>query len=552
MLRRVPLLAVLALALTAMAAVAAVGGERGSGGAWDPPETEETPTPRPEPACPDRHPDWRAAQTVMGVEVQADPQCQPDNPKLVASFVKGTNHVNQTTLDDLALHEEAVEKCCDRDGDGDPDVINITIEALEINGFHLESDDLASPYHIAPGIHPTFWTFAPKSTIDHAGEAFRDIARQPSPPMRVEVGDEVHLTLENTHYFPHTVHLHGVDHAFQNEDGEGNDGVPDVSEAPIRPGEERTYEFTPRQVGTMFYHCHVQPDVHVAMGLTGILRVEEERDNNTVQTFNPGAGLVRHPAEGVSEDHDRQYDYHYQNVDKQLHEIPQQRNDPRELAREMHRTYDSTERDADYFLLNGRSFPYTARESNIVIDEGESALVHMVSGGEDTHSIHTHGHKPTIVAKDGVPLEEPVQRDVFTMTAAQRLDIVINATNNGLDSYGPGTWFMHDHREEATTTDGINPGGDISMVVYEDRMNETTAMPEHAGSWDLLFTDEYYEGEIPVFADLGMPWIHGDVANASDEDEDRSTLPVATGPVVALSLLAAGLAHTRTRGGERS
>jgi FtsP/CotA-like multicopper oxidase with cupredoxin domain len=552
MVRHTPLLLLIGLCLAAGTALAAVGGERGTGGEWDPPATQETDIPRPEPQCPNEHPGWREAQTVMGVPMQSDPHCQPDNPELVAAFVKGTNHVNQSTLDELALNEEAVEKCCDRDGDGDPDVVNITIEALEINGFHLKSDDLATPYNIAPGIHPTFWSFAPKSTIDHAGEAFRDIARQPSPPMRVEAGDEVNLELENTHYFPHTVHLHGVDHGFQDADGEGNDGVPGVSEAPVRPGENRTYNFQPRQAGTMFYHCHVQPDVHVAMGLTGILRVEEERDNNTVQTFNPGAGLVRHPAEGVKEDHDRQYDYHYQNVDKELHEIPQKLNDPRELAREMHREYDSTGRDADYFLLNGRSFPYTARESNIVLAEDETALVHMLSGGEDTHSIHTHGHKPTIVAKDGVRLEEPVQRDVFSLTAAQRLDIVINGTDNGLDSYGQGTWFMHDHREEATTTDGINPGGDISMITYESYWNETTNMPEHQGSWDLLFTPEYYEGQIPVFQDLGMPSIFGDVAQTDDADSQDGTLPIPIGPLAPVALLAAGgLARRRLGGGDR-
>jgi FtsP/CotA-like multicopper oxidase with cupredoxin domain len=544
--RQASLLLVVALVVVGGTTIAAVGGERGSGGEWDPPATEETDIPRPGPKCPGDDDAWRPAQTVMGVAMQADPHCQPDNPELVAAFVKGTNHVNESTLDDLALHEEAVEKCCDRDDDGDPDVINITLEALEINGFHLASDDLASPYNIAPGIHPTFWTFAPKGTIDHAGEAFRDIARQPSPPIRVEQGDQVHLELENTHYFPHTIHLHGVDHAFQDEQGEGNDGVPDVSEAPVRPGENRTYDIQPRQPGTMFYHCHVQPDVHVAMGLTGIFRVEEQRDNNTVQTFNPGAGLVRHPAKAVEEEHDRQYDYHYQNVDKDLHEIPQRFDDPRVLAREMHRTYDSTERDADYFLLNGRSFPYTVRESNIVLDENETALVHMVSGGEDTHAIHTHGHKPTLVARDGVPLEEPRQQDVFTMNAAQRVDIVVNGTNNGLDSYGPGTWFMHDHREEATTTDGINPGGDISLIVYEDYMNTTTNLPEHEGSWDRLFTPAYYEGEIPVFTGLGMPWIHGDVeTEAQTETED--TVPV--GPLAPLALLAAAGLTVRRRGG---
>ncbi len=533
-------------------AFAAVGGERGSGGPWEPaPPSEDIEIPRGEAPCPDRHPDWREAQTVMGVPVQADPHCQPDNPELVATYVKGTNNVNASTLDRLALNDEAVVKCCDRDGDGDPDVINVTLEVLELNGFHLRSDDLATPFNIAPGIHPTFWVFAPKGTIEHAGEAFRDVARMPTPPLRFEVGDEVNIELENTHYFPHTIHLHGVDHPYQDEDGEGNDGVPTASEAPIRPGESRTYNFQARQPGTMFYHCHVQPDVHVAMGLGGIIRIEEDRANNTLQTVNPGAGLVRHPAKAVEEQYDKQYDVQYQNIDKELHEIPQRYNDPRVLAREMNRVYDSTERDVDYFLMNGRMFPYTLRESMITVQPDQEVLVHMINAGEETHSIHTHGHKPTVVAEDGVPVPEEArsQRDVFTITAAQRLDLVLNTTNDGRNSYGPGVWFWHDHIEKAVTTDGISPGGDISLITYDAYMNDTTAMPEPGnGSWDLFFTEAYYRGEIPVWHRLDMPWLFGQVdTSAATEDDDSQTIP-GLGPIAAMvALTGTTLAVARTR-----
>jgi FtsP/CotA-like multicopper oxidase with cupredoxin domain len=555
--RRAILAGLLAFALVAStAASAAVGGRRGSGGPWEGnPPTKDVSTPRGEEPCPNEHTGWREAQTVMGVDLQADPQCQPDNPELVASFVEGTNNVNQSTLDDLALNDEAVVKCCDEDDDGDPDVVNITLEILEINGFHLQSDDLAVPFNIAPGIHPSFWVFAPKGTIEHAGEAFRDIARMPSPPIRAEVGDQVNLEIENTHYFPHTVHLHGVDHGYQDDDGEGNDGVPVASEAPIRPGESRTYEFQPRQAGTMYYHCHVQPQAHVLMGLNGIMRIEPERDDNTLQTVNPGAGLVRHPSQSVQDNHTREYDYHYQNVDADLHEIPKSSNDPRVIAERMNREFDATDREADYFLLNGRSFPYTLRESNIVLDDNETALVHVLNGGEDTHSIHTHGHKPTVQAQDGIPVPEDqrTQRDVFTLTAAQRLDLVVDATNDGTNSYAPGVWFMHDHVEDATTTDGINPGGDVSLITYEDYLDNETGMPQPgSGSWDLFFTEEYYSGEIPVWHDLDMPWIFGEANTTSADTDADSEASISAPNAIGLTvgLLAAALL-ARTRGEKR-
>ena len=71
-------------------------------------------------------------------------------------------------------------------------------------------------------------------------------------------------------------------------DGEGNDGVPLTSEMPVLPGKARTYEMAPRVAGTKFYHCHVQPHVHVMMGLQGLFVVEENRPDNWLQTMpNP-------------------------------------------------------------------------------------------------------------------------------------------------------------------------------------------------------------------------------------------------------------------------
>ncbi len=56
--------------------------------------------------------------------------------------------------------------------------------------------------------------------------------RLPSPAIRIEQGDQVRITLENSHYMPHTLHLHGADHGFVDAGGEGNDGVPLTSENP--------------------------------------------------------------------------------------------------------------------------------------------------------------------------------------------------------------------------------------------------------------------------------------------------------------------------------
>ncbi len=513
---RTCLVSLILITLMAPTALAAAGGEPGSGGDWEPrPPSRDVDVPPGEDPCPNANPGWRDAQTIYGVEVQASKQCQPDNPKLVAAFVRGTNRIPQSDLHELGLHEDAVRKSDDRDGDGDPDLIEITLEVAELNGWHLTNDDLASvTYDIAPGVTVPFWVFHPKMTIHHSGPTFFDLARMPSAPIRVEQGDEVRITLENTHYLPHTIHLHGSDHPFQQANGQGNDGVPGISELPVRPGDARTYTFTPRQPGTNFYHCHVQPQVHVMMGLGTTLIVEEDRPGNTLQTFNPGAGHVRAPSKAVQESYDREYDLIYQDVDKELNELVTSSNDPRVIAKLQNRGYDAAEAKPDYFLLNGRSFPYTLRESNIVVSPDEDVKLRVVNAGSHPVSLHTHGHKATITHNDGVevPPDARIQRDVYTLTASQRLDLHLNTTNDGLNSYGPGVWFMHDHQEEAVTTDGIGPGGDITVITYTSHLDPQTGLPVPAGSpLDMFFNAAYYRGEVPAWTNLGLPNAFGDV-----------------------------------------
>jgi hypothetical protein len=465
--------------------------------------------------CDFEHPEWRDAQTVAGVEIREDPSCRPDDPNVVAAATKGTNNVPKGVLMDSGLARDAVRKHADEDGDGDPDVVEITVEIHGVNE-HEEAD---ATHEIAPGVEPAFWTFAPKTRgMVAEGSKAERLIRMPSPPIRVEQGDTVRLTVENTHYFPHTVHPHGVDHPFA-VDGEGNDGVPQTSEDPIMPGESRTYEFEPREPGTMFYHCHVVPDVHVMMGLNGLFVVEENRANNSVQTFNVGAGTVRHPSKAVEAEYDGEFDLQYQEVDAELHTIPREHNDPREVAKAMNREYDRGEADPDYFLLNGRSFPYTVRESLLAVEPDSEYRLRALNGGSETVSLHSHGHKMRIEAYDGVEVDDgrEVTRDVVTMTAAQRVDLTLNTTDDGLHSYGDGVWFFHDHREAAVTNDGIGPGGTVTMIAYGSHLGED-GIPETNRDLSKFFDEAYYEGEVPVWGHLDEERLGDPPKNGSEDD----------------------------------
>ena len=473
------------------------------------PESLESVAAVPETFCPPDPAGWRREVEIDGVTISASAPCVADNPYTVAAFVKGTNNVTQDTLLRSGLTADAVTKGKDLDGDGDPDEIHIRLEVAELNGGSPNTREPVTQYEIAPGIRPGMWVFAPKlagmAVENFESNIARDTLRAPSPAIRIEQGDTVLITLENSHYMPHTLHLHGADHSFTDVTGEGNDGVPLTSELPVMPGNARTYELKPRHAGTMFYHCHVQPHVHVMMGLQGLFIIEENRPNNWLQTMNIGAGQVRVPSVASKEDYDQEYDLHYLDLDKQLGERIQASNDPRLITQSMHRDYDITDSTVDYFTLNGKSFPYTFRESLIVGKENDRIKLRVVNGGAKGIALHTHGHKFTITDRDGVALPDAlrVPQDVAWLATTQRADIELLFRNDGLHSYSPGIWLYHDHQYNGVTTDGIGPGGNISAIAYSDYIDDAGWPKTQGVSWDNYFTEKYYRRETPVWKSYG-------------------------------------------------
>lgn len=472
-------------------------------------------------------PEWRKEQEIDGVSIQASRLCNPDNPAEIAAFVKGTNNISMDTLMQTQLAADAITMSDDMDGDGDPDKIIIKLEVVELNGHSPDVKGPITTFDIAPGIKPTFWVYAPKtrdmSTLSLYESEANSLLRVPSPVIRVEQDDVVWIVLENTHYLPHSIHLHGIDHPFMDHSGTGNDGVGQTSNMDTMPGESKTYVIKPRQPGTMYYHCHVQPHTHIPMGLQGIFIVEENRPNNWVQTLNVGAGQVRHPSVAVMEKYAREYDLHYQSADKELHNvIARSANDPRLIAKYMNTQYDITDAGDDYFMLNGRSFPYTLRESLIEMEQDKKVKLRVLNGHTESLALHIHGHKPMITHYDGVDNGPGsyITRDVHGMVPAQRIDLELDGKDDGLHSFGQGIWMFHDHVEKSFTTDGVGEGGDISLVVYKDFLDEKGIPKAHGMSLAQYFTKGFWQRNYPVWQDydawrsLGLPDLQADVTPA--------------------------------------
>jgi hypothetical protein len=229
--------------------------------------------------------------------------------------------------------------------------------------------------------------------------------------------------------------------------------------------------------------------------------VEENRPNNWVQTLNIGAGHVRHPSVAVQEKYAREYDLHFQDIDSRLNDIIKTSNDPRLTEKAMNRQYNVIDRKANYFLLNGRSFPYTFRESLIVVEPNEKVKLRVLAGGEEGLSLHPHGHTVKITHYDGIehnPLAQ-ITRDVVWLSMAQRVDLELSTVNDGLHSSGEGVWMLHDHKERAFTTNGIHPGGGTTAIVYRSYLNDNGWPKIQGVDWAPFFTPQYYKREVPVW-----------------------------------------------------
>ncbi|MFC0809040.1 multicopper oxidase family protein [Ensifer sp. P24N7] len=91
----------------------------------------------------------------------------------------------------------------------------------------------------------------------------------PGSLVRLRQGEPARLVVENRLDQESTVHWHGI--RLPN----AMDGVPGLTQPPIRPGERFVYEFTPPDAGTFWYHPHANSLEQLGRGLAGAVIVEE-------------------------------------------------------------------------------------------------------------------------------------------------------------------------------------------------------------------------------------------------------------------------------------
>lgn len=95
----------------------------------------------------------------------------------------------------------------------------------------------------------------------------------PGPEIRMNIGETLRVNFTNSLPQETTVHWHGM------RVPNAMDGVPGVTQDPIAPGDTFVYTFTPKDVGTFWFHPHVKTSEQMEKGLYGTVIVEDPNED---------------------------------------------------------------------------------------------------------------------------------------------------------------------------------------------------------------------------------------------------------------------------------
>jgi manganese oxidase len=223
----------------------------------------------------------------------------------------------------------------------------------------------------------TQWEVSPGKKVD----AMTYNGTVPGPTIKVNPGDRVRIILHNQLPESTSIHFHGL------TTPNAMDGTTEVTQDPVKSGEDFTYEWTVQETPAVgMYHSHHNAVVQVPNGLAGAFLV----------------GTVALPP-GVH------------------------------VSQEQVMVLDDS--GTVSYALNGKSFPATAPYA---AKRGEWLLLHYMNEGAQIHPMHLHGMPQLVVAKDGFALPAPQLEDTVTVAPGERYSVLVHATE-------PGVWVWHCH-----------------------------------------------------------------------------------------------------------
>ena len=208
-----------------------------------------------------------------------------------------------------------------------------------------------------------------------------------SPVLRLKQGVTFRANVENRLGQDTTVHWHGI------RVPNAMDGVPGLTQPPIKAGESFTYEFTPPDAGTFWYHPHANSLQQIGHGLAGLLIVEERAP---VAVDRDIAWLLQ---------------------DWRL-------TDAGQIAPGFGSMMDAamSGRIGNLVTING------GKSADLTVKAGERIRLRLANASlARIYALRFEGHRPVIIALDGQPCEPHEPEDSrIVLGPAMRVDVVID------------------------------------------------------------------------------------------------------------------------------
>ena len=163
------------------------------------------------------------------------------------------------------------------------------------------------------------------------------------------------------------------------------DGVPFITQPPVKPGENFEYHFTVPNAGSRMYHSHHDSTEQVSKGLLGAVIVEPKAANPAHRADVDALMIINNGMHG--------------------------------------------------YTLNGKSFPAT---EPIVAKLGQTVRIRFMNEGMMIHPMHLHGMHMTVIAKDGWDQPARWKCDTLNVAPSERWEVLVKCTN-------PDTGAFHCH-----------------------------------------------------------------------------------------------------------
>lgn len=211
----------------------------------------------------------------------------------------------------------------------------------------------------------------------------------PGPVLRAVQGETLRIRFRNRLQMASTLHWHGI--RLPNN----MDGVPGITQAAVKPGEDFTYEFALPDAGTFWYHPHVATYEQIGRGLFGTIIVDE-----------------REPPD-VDED-----------VTWVLSDVMLTRD--ASISPNFKSLHDASHagRLGNIVLVNGERGPTT-----LDVRAGQRIRLRLVnSASARIFRVRFRGHEPLVIAHDGHPCTPYKLTDSMLFSPGNRVDLLLDCT----------------------------------------------------------------------------------------------------------------------------